>query len=77
VYAINEKNELIETAYSNAWVGTKSLTTTVTDSGVAAITWEQQNTTQIRVYFQAPTGIQEWTYDGNKWIKGSNVPLYQ
>jgi hypothetical protein len=78
VYAITQKNELIETAYSNGWVGTKILTQTVTDSGVAAIAWTQPNTTvvEIRVYFQKPTGIQEWVYNGTQWVPGANVPLY-
>ncbi|KAL7268053.1 hypothetical protein RUND412_009337 [Rhizina undulata] len=75
VYAINEKNELIETAYQgNQWAGTKTLTTTVTDSGVAAIQWPN---VQIRVYHQrSAINLKEWAWNGSAWVPGADVPLY-
>ncbi|KAL7265850.1 hypothetical protein RUND412_011622 [Rhizina undulata] len=75
VFAVNEDNELLQTAYQgNKWTGTVTLTTTVTDSGVAAIQWPN---VQIRVYHQRTAiNLKEWSWNGSAWVSGADVPLY-
>ncbi|KAL7267154.1 hypothetical protein RUND412_010271, partial [Rhizina undulata] len=64
VFAVNKDNQLIETAFQgNRWTGTKALTTTVTDSGVAATTANPN-----------PDNLKELCWDGGQWVFGVNFP---
>ena len=72
VYAVNDDNELVETAYSSeAWGPTNALTKTATDSGLAAIHFVKEGgELNINVFFQ-PIAFeyipQRLVWDG-KWV---------
>jgi hypothetical protein len=73
VYAVNDDNDLVETAYNvTAWGQTIALTKTATDSGLAAIQFEKERggPLNINVFFQPIAHDyvpQRWVWDGTKW----------
>ena len=76
VYAVNDENELVETAWNeHAWGPTTALTKTATDSGLAAIQFQKEGggPVNIKVFFQ-PIAFshvpQCWVWDGTKWGPG-------
>ena len=76
VYAVNDDNELVETAFNaNGWGPTTALTKTATDSRLAAIHFQKEGggPVNINVFFQpiAFTYVpQRWVWDGTKWGPG-------
>ena len=59
---------------SGSWATGSPLAGGVSNSSVAAITWNDGNGLHIRFYFQAPNGdIQECGDDGNGWSQSSTI----
>jgi hypothetical protein len=77
VYAINDNNELVETAWNETvWEPTTALTKTASDSRLAAIQFQNEGggPVNINVFFQPITFThvpQRWIWDGTKWGPGN------
>jgi len=78
VYVINEKNEVVESAFEQGWNnGNLIAKGTATDSAVSAIQWDGGGR-QIRVYFQRGLTLLESAFDGGHWngLQGNAIPIY-